>query len=201
MTSGGDGGNTIASWSKWKRDEHYKNIGLKNKGKTGHLWNDEQKKKISESVLKHLETLSESEKKRRFDMSKRGLAEYYKSERGKEHALSTSKRMIGENNPQYGLKGELSPNWQRPQSEYCKKRSSETHKGKFVSKDTKRKQQETREQHVKLIKIVNTKTDEYFETKNLLKFCDEHNLSYNIMNGKMKGANTRTLTEWKFLEV
>lgn len=201
MTSGGDGGNTISNWTEARKKAHFKMISEKSKGKTGHRWNKEQKNKISESVLKHLETLSESEKQRRFNMAKRGLIEYYKSEKGKNHALNTSERMKGENNPQYGLKGELSPNWQRPQSEYCKKRSSETHKGKFVSNETKRKQQETREQHVKLIKIVNTKTDEYFETKNLLKFCDEHNLSYNIMNNKMKGSKSRTLKEWKFLEV
>lgn len=202
MTSGGDGGNTIQRLSSDRINalkEKAKARCIEKNPNKSHLI--EVKHKISESVLKHLETLSEEEKQRRFNMTKRGLAEYYKSERGKEHALKTSERMKGENNPQYGMKGELSPNWQRPQSEYCKQKSSETHKGKMVNQKTKQKQQETRESNIHVIKLINTNTNEIFETKNLLKFCDEHNLRYNIMNNKKNGSKSRSLTEWKFLEV
>lgn len=147
-----------------------------------------------------MKTLSNEEKQRRFNMTKRGLIEYYKSEKGKQHALNTSKRMMGENNSQYGLIGELSPNWQRPQSEHCKRRSSETHKGKLVSAETKRKQQLRYEERNDLMKIKNTTSNVVYETKNLLKFCDEHNLKYNIMYNKLKGSKSRSLTEWIFLE-
>jgi group I intron endonuclease len=202
MTVGGDGGDTRKGLSNDKLNE------IKQKAKQrcaernpnrSHLI--EVKQKISKSILKHLETLSESEKQRRFNMTKRGLIEYYKSEKGKLHALSTQERMKGEKNPQYGLKGELSPNWKRQQSEYCKRKAFETHKGKLVSETTKRKQQLRCEERNLLMNIKNNISNEIFETKNLLKFCDEHNLNYNVMYNKLKGATSRTLKEWEFIEV
>jgi len=71
-------------------------------------------------------------------------------------------------------KGEKNPFWGKTHSEESKRKNSESHKGKIFSEEHIRKIRKT----YKVIDIVKNK--EYI-TNNLMKFCEDNNLSYNCM--------------------
>lgn len=63
---------------------------------------------------------------------------------GRSHTVETKKKIseakTGDKNAMYGKRGELSPNYRRKRTNEFKRRQSESHRGKQMSKETKLKQ-------------------------------------------------------------
>jgi group I intron endonuclease len=90
----------------------------------------------------------------------------------------------------------LTPMYGKKASDYAKKRASETHKGKKVSKETVQKWKESKLKT--LYTITNDVTGEVFETKNLFEWCKEKGLPYGVLNRRAKDPSIprRKAKEW-----
>jgi len=81
----------------------------------------------------------------------------------------------------------LTPNYGKHRSDYVKKRASETHKNKIVSKEVREKQSNSQCKYEYYIH--NTLTGEDFIVSNLYQWCKQENLPYGTMINRATDIN------------
>lgn len=208
MTVGGEGGNTYEKISEERKKELSEIRRKKWKEKNPNTsWKKETREKISESVSKYMNNLKGDERLDFLNKVSIGLRKHYSSKSGELHKIKISKQMSGDKSPM-SLESiaernncsieearKLTTRYGKHQSDYSKQVASKTHKGKNVSKETREKMRQNQLKYTYI--IINSETNQKWETKNLFKWCKENGIPYSIMSQRAENKQQRSFRKYK----